>query len=138
VITLLLGFACAGSDEDTAEEAVAAPTVEWLVPGDGDAVTAGEVACSTVINDFTLEDHAKHSEGAPTGYLSVSVDGAEVLTSGVTNFTITLAAGAHDLTATLHYADGDEVLATDAELCDEEAADRACVPVEASVGVTAE
>lgn len=137
MIALLLGLACAGGDADSGH-AAEAPSIEWLVPSDGDPVSAGDVACSTVIDGFTLEDHAKHSAGAPTGYLSVSVDGTEVLTSGVTNFTITLAAGAHDLTATLHYADGDEVLATATELCDEDATDAACVPVAASVGVTAE
>lgn len=135
---LLLAFACTGPDEDAGDEAVAAPSIEWLVPSDGDTVTAGDVACSTIVDGFTLVNVAKHSEGAPTGYLSVTVDGAEVLATSDTNFTVTLAAGAHDLSAGLFYEDGDEVLATDTELCDEDTTDAACAPVAATVSVTAE
>jgi hypothetical protein len=134
----LFALACSGNAEDSGGEAVDAPTIEWLVPSEGDTVTAGDVACSTIVDGFTLEDHAKHNEGAPEGYMSVSVDGAEALAGSETNFTVTLAAGAHDLTAALFYADGDAVIATDTALCDEEADDDACVPVVATVRVTAE
>jgi len=104
----LLFLACTGHPDDTGELAEA-PSLSWLTPADGDTVAAGEVACSVVVDDFTLEDPAKHNEGAPIGYISVSVDGAEVLTTGSTNFTLTLTAGAHDLSAALFYADGDEI-----------------------------
>jgi len=134
---LSLLAACAGPT-DTAEESIAAPTVEWLVPSDGDSVTAGDVPCSVVVSGFTLVDLAKHSEGAPEGYLSVSVDGAEVLATASTNFTLPVEAGAHDLVAQLFYEDGDAVLATDAELCDEDSEDASCAPVAATIALTAE
>ena len=97
-------LACSNTLEDTAAEAV---TLAFLSPTDGETVTAGEVAVSVVVDGFTLEDPAKHSEGAPEGYLAVTVDGAEVLTTGETQFNVTLDAGEHTLGGALFYADGD-------------------------------
>lgn len=136
-LTLAL-LACTDKSDDTGTETVAPPTVTWLAPDDGATVAAGDVACSTVIDAFTLQDPAKHNEGAPIGYVSVSVDGTEVLQAGTTTFTLPLTAGAHDLTAALFYEDGDEVSANADHLCDEEDTDTTCVPVAATISVTAE
>lgn len=103
VLSLLL--ACSGAHDDTGAEE--APTIEFLSPTDGATVPAGDVAVSVVVDDFTLESPAKHNEGAPEGYLSVTVDGAEVLTTAETQFTVTLAAGAHTIGAELRFVDGD-------------------------------
>jgi hypothetical protein len=100
-------------------------------------VSAGDVSCSTIIENFTLDDPAKHNTGAPIGYVSIGVDGTEAMQSGGTTFTLTLAAGAHELSAQLLYADGDEVLASDSALCDEDSTDSACAPVIATINVTA-
>jgi hypothetical protein len=137
MLLLLPLLACTGTEKDSAAD-IAAPSIAWLAPAAGGTVTAGEVACSTVVDDFTLHDPAKHNTGAPVGYIGVSVDGTEALTSGTTTFGLTLAAGAHELTAQLYYADGDEVIATDTLLCDEDSTDAACVPVVATIDVTAE
>lgn len=123
---------------DTAEEAVAPPTLAWLTPSEGDTVSAGDVACSTIIDAFTLEDPAKHNEGAPIGFVAVSVDGQEVLQAGATTFTLTLDAGAHELIAQLFYADGDEVSANADRLCDEDDTDTTCANVAATINVTAQ
>ncbi len=103
---LPLLWACSGEAvDDTAGEA---PTIDFLQPTDGATVAAGDVSVSLVVDDFTLQDPAKHNEGAPEGYVAVSVDGAEVLTTGDTQFTLTLdEVGAHTLTAELRYTDGD-------------------------------
>ncbi len=134
-LTLL---ACSGTSDDTGEETVALPTISWLSPADGDTVAAGDVSCSTVIEAFTLQDPAKHNDGAPIGYVSVSVDDTEVVTTGATTFRLTLDAGAHALMAALFYDDGDAVSANTEGLCDEEDADPACAPVIATISVTAE
>jgi hypothetical protein len=102
--TLLFLLACATEGEETAGEAV---TLSFLAPTDGEAVVAGDVAVSVVVDGFTLQDPAKHNEGAPEGYLSVTVDGAEVLTTGETQFSVNLSVGEHVLGGELFYADGD-------------------------------
>lgn len=128
---ILFALACTGASE----EELAAPTVEWIEPADGDTVTAGDVSCSVVVNDFELVDIvATHNEGTPTGYVEVSVDGVVAVDSAETTFTLTLDAGAHALDAQLFYDDGDAVTASD-RLCDEEEA--GCEPVVASISVTA-
>ena len=134
-LTLL---ACAGKSEDTGGEAVAAPTIAWLSPSDGDTVAAGDVSCSVVVADFTLDDPAKHNGGAPIGYVEVSVDAAVVTQTGGTTFTLTLDGGVHDLTAQLFYADGDEVSATTVRLCDEDDTDTTCEAALTTIRVTAE
>ena len=130
---LFVLIACAGEE---VEEPVAAPTLEWLTPAEGATVAAGSVACSLVVDEFTLEAPAKHNDGAPIGYLSIAVDGVEVLTTGDTAFDLTLEAGAHTLDAALFFADGDAAYANATELCEEGAA--GCEPVAASVSVTVE
>jgi hypothetical protein len=135
VLSLL---ACTSGKDDTGEAAIAAPAISWLTPTDGATVTAGDVDASLVVDEFTLQDPAKHNEGAPEGYIDVAVDGTSAVTTGTTTFTLTLAAGAHDLTAQLFYTDGDEVSATSTALCDEDDTDPACAPVLATISVTAE
>lgn len=135
---LLVLLACADKGHDSGTEEAEAPHLEWLSPADGDTVAAGDVAGSIVVERFTLEDPAKHSEGGAGGYLSIAVDGAEMLQSGSTTFTIPLQAGAVALSATLFYADGDEILATADALCGEDEEDAACQPVTATVNVTVE
>jgi hypothetical protein len=123
---LALLFACTGADPDTADTdlAVDPPSMSFLSPTDGATVPAGDIAVAVVVNAFTLEDPAKHNDGAPEGYLSVSVDGAAVLTTKETNFTLTITdAGAHTIGAELLYADGD-ALEPD--------------PVSAEIGITVE
>jgi hypothetical protein len=106
MLVLSLFLACTGTPDDTA--VAEAPSLTFLSPADGATVAVGEVAVSVIVEDFALEaPAAKHNEGAPAGYLSVSVDGAEVLVTGDTQFTVTLAAGAHTLGAELLYTDGD-------------------------------
>lgn len=133
VLTLL---ACTGKEDDSGA-AVAAPTVTWLSPTDGATVTAGLVSCSIVIDGFALQDPAKHNDGAPAGYIAISVDDAVVLSTGDTTFDLTVGTGPHTLTAQLYYADGDEVSATTTRLCDEEDTDTACAPVVASIAINA-
>lgn len=137
LFTLAL-LACTSSSDDSGKEAVAPPTLSWLSPAEGDTVAAGDVSCSTVVDAFSLQDPAKHNDGAPIGYIQVSVDGTEVLTTGSTTFTLTLAAGAHTLAAALFYDDGDAVSANSERLCEEDDADTTCAPVAASISVTAQ
>lgn len=115
----LLALACTG-DKDSAADTGPQPAVTFLDPLDGGTVTAGDVQLSLIVENFTLTDPAKHNEGTPEGYLSITVDGGEVVQTASTQITITLAAGAHTVGAGLFYADGD---ATGAE---------------AEIGVTAE
>lgn len=126
----LLTLACA-----PAADAVAPPTVTWLAPADGDAVTAGEVAASVIVDAFSLEDPARHNAGTPIGYLRVCVDGAEALTTGATAFTLSLTPGEHVLSASLYYADGDAVKTTPEALCGD--ADTGCAAAEARIAITA-
>jgi hypothetical protein len=134
---LALLTACTGTGKETGEETFPAPTVEWVAPTDGDTVAAGDVACSVAVGNFTLQSPAKHNEGQPEGYLSVSVDGTEALQTAETTFTLTLEGGAHTLAGQLYYVDGDEVTATADRVCDEDDTDAACAPVVASIDVTA-
>lgn len=114
--TLLLA-ACSGTTGDTAD--TEAPTIEILSPAEGDTFTAGaDIAVSVVVDGFTLEAPSKHNDGAPEGYLSVTVDGTEVLTTADIGFTVNIAdAGAHTIGVELLYADGDPLdPAVDAEV----------------------
>lgn len=131
---MLLALMLLACDDEVASPA----TLEWLAPADGDTVPAGDVAGTVVVEGFALEDPAKHNEGTPEGYVAVGVDGDEVLQAGGTQFTLTLTAGAHELSAQLFYADGDEVLSSDTAICEEDSADTACAPVMATIAVTAE
>jgi hypothetical protein len=138
VIALLILNACSGNGNDSTAKVFPAPTVAWLSPANDATVTAGDVACSIVVDEFALKDLAKHSIGQPAGHVSVSVDGKTVMQTSSTTFALTLKAGAHDLGAQLLYADDDEVTATADHVCDEEDTDPACVIVTATVSVTAQ
>ena len=129
---LLLLLAC-GTGE---KEETVAPSLSWLSPSDGESVAIGSLSCALIIESFSLVDPSKHNEGAPIGFVSITVDGNDTLEVGSTTFDLTLEAGAHTLGATLYYADGDAVQAKDGLLCEEEATD--CTPIEAKIAVTAE
>ena len=106
LISLLLS-ACTGTVDDTAD-AAAAPTLSILSPADGEVVTAGDVAVSVIVENFALEAPAKHNEGEAEGYIRVTVDGAEALTTAETQFTVTLnPTPEHTIGAELLVADGD-------------------------------
>jgi hypothetical protein len=126
----LLFPACAEPTDEQAE----APTLQWLSPSDGERVAAGELSCAVILESFSLLDPAKHNDGAPIGYVGITVDAQPVLELGSTTFTLSLGVGAHELGATLYYADGDEVRAKEGALCEEEG----CEPIQARVGVQAE
>lgn len=110
---LLLLLACTGgTDKDTAVEETS--TVTFLDPIDGDTVPAGDIAVSVIVEGFALEAPAKHNEGEPEGYIAVTVDGVEALTTAETQFTVTIAeAGSHTIGAALTYADGDAIGVSD-------------------------
>lgn len=139
ILALLFACTTAATDSaDSAEETVAPPLVDWLSPAEGDTVASGtDLPCSIVVDAFTLQDPAKHNEGAPIGHVRVSVDGTEALQTGGTTFTLNLTPGAHTLEAALFFADGDEVSANADRLCDEDDSDTTCAPVSASISVTA-
>ncbi len=135
VATLFLPLlACAGTATDTS---IPASTLEWLSPSGGETVAAGDVSCSIVIDHFTLWSPAKGNEGEPIGYFAVRVDDAAAIESASTVFSLTIDAGAHDLTAQLYYADGDPVLTADDAVCDA-TSDATCDPVVSTIHVTAE
>jgi hypothetical protein len=101
--------ACSGTVDDTAE-AEAAPTIAFLSPADGEMVVAGDVSVSVIVENFALEAPAKHNEGEAEGYIRVTVDGAEVLTTAETQFIVTLdPTPEHTIGAELLFADGDEL-----------------------------
>lgn len=104
MLIFFAALACA-----TPEAEVEAATLVFLSPETGDEPPVGDLACSVVVENFLLVDPAKHGgEDVSEGYISVRVDGAEVLQSGATTFTVTLdAAGAVVLEAELLYDDGD-------------------------------
>ncbi len=131
---LALLLACAGDEKE--EAALPAPSVEWLVPSDGGTATAGDVSCSLIVENFALESPALHNAGEPIGYLEIALDGVVVLESDETTPTIAVEAGAHTLTATLRYADGDEVLVSEELLCGED--EEGCAPASAEIAFTAE
>jgi hypothetical protein len=104
-------LACTGSADDTAEAET--PTISFLAPEDGATVPAGDIDVSLVVDDFTLEDPAKHNEGQPEGYVELSwTDGttSDEEQTADTNTVISITSpGAWTLTASLYFADGDEV-----------------------------
>ncbi len=103
----LLFLACSGSSKESEEEAPPA-SIQFLVPLEGEQVNAGDASFAVVVENFSLVDPAKHNEGAATGYIQIRLDGADVLQSGSTNFTVTVgSAGAHSIEAELYYEDGD-------------------------------
>jgi hypothetical protein len=103
LVSLVLLSACSGEQE----EAVSA-SVAFVDPVEGDRIEAGTRSVSVLVDGFALASPAKHNEGEPTGYVSVTLDGEEVLQTGSTVFDVTFAeVGAVTLGAELFYADGD-------------------------------
>jgi hypothetical protein len=94
------------SSQDTA--ATEMPTITFLSPTTGDSVTAGDVPFSVIVEHFALVALAKDNEGEPEGYIGVRVDGAEVLQTAETNFSLTLTTeGPVTVEAELFFSDGD-------------------------------
>jgi len=110
---ILLSLACTASDKDSGSE-YPTPVVTILTPSANTEVLAGEpTAVSMVVDGFTLQDPAKHNDGQPVGHLRLTWnDGAETgqVETGSTQVDVTVTTpGETTLTATLLYADGDEV-----------------------------
>jgi hypothetical protein len=145
LVALLLACSTASSTDsadtgDSAEALIPPPTIAWLSPSEGDTVAADTaLPCSVVVDAFTLVDPAKHNEGAPTGYVQVAVDGQVLFQTGSTTFEVTLAGSEapHVLDAALFYDDGDAIAANAERLCGEDDPDTTCLPVSASISVTA-
>lgn len=131
-MTLAWLLACAGSATSLPTPV---PVVAWLAPEDGAELDAGEVAASVYVEDFSLVDLAKHNDGVAMGVLVVAVDGVEVGRFGTTTLALTLAAGEHELIATLVYADGDPVTVAEGARC-AEGDEGGCEPVQDVVSVT--
>ena len=127
LIAPFLFFAC-GGDADTA---VYTPSVTFLAPVADSTVTAGEIAVTLVVDDFTLvppetdsrapaavplplrllvaSAEAHDEEGIPSGYCALALDDVAVSNLSETQGTVTVAAGAHTLSCALMFADGDEL-----------------------------
>ncbi|MDP2313441.1 MAG: hypothetical protein Q8P41_11085 [Pseudomonadota bacterium] len=106
MIALSLLLACSGDKSD--DTGAAAPSIEILHPTADDSLAIGPFSVTVLVEDFALEAPAKHNEGEPEGYISVSLDGVEVLTTAETTFSVsTDAAGTYTLAVELRYADGD-------------------------------
>ena len=103
----LLFLACTSGSKDSEAEGPAA-SIQFLVPLEGEQVDVGDAAFAAVVENFSLVDPAKHNEGTATGYIQVRLDGADVLQTGSTNFTVSIgSAGDHTVEAELYYEDGD-------------------------------
>jgi hypothetical protein len=101
---LTLALACSEAADDSGGSA----SVTFVDPLDGDSVPVGTLQASVIVEGFLLQDPSKHNEGAPEGYLSISVDGTEVLQTSSTVFEVQLdAVGSATLGAELRYTDGD-------------------------------
>jgi hypothetical protein len=107
---LLFFLACDSGDDSVPLET---PAVSFLEPADGATVPVGDLQLSIVVEHFALHDPAKHNEGEPEGFVRVGwTDGtaSDELDTGSTTPTIQLPnAGSWTLTASLYYADGDEI-----------------------------
>jgi hypothetical protein len=133
---LLFIFACNG-DKDDSSAVLEPPTIAWLTPKDGGAVTAGNVEAAIIVDRFLLADPAKHNDGAPTGYVEISLDGTKLKDVGATTFSLSIPKGPHELTAKLYYEDGDAVTATADRVCSEDDTDPDCAEVASTISVTA-
>lgn len=104
---ILFLFACDPAT-DTADSADIDPTITILSPTGDEPVAAGAVDFSVIVENFTLVD-PKHSDEGETasGYIGVSVDGAEVDKVALTQFSVALEAGNHEVAVELFYDDGD-------------------------------
>ena len=125
---LPLFLVACGSEDPSLEPA----QVTILVPTDGGTVAAGDVPVSLVVDHFTLvtpetahvkpvlapwplralvaEARAHNEEGVPEGFVHLVLDGTSEQDISRTQASFaSVAAGAHTLSATLRYADGDEL-----------------------------
>ncbi len=111
----------------TKDEVAETPILEISSPAQGATVAAGDVDFSVVVEHFELvtpevarvvpfdptawlpiASAYAHGDGASQGWLSVSLDGSEVMTLGETQGTLSaVAAGAHELSIELTHEDGD-------------------------------
>lgn len=128
-MALFLVFLLACTKE---EEVTYNPTVSFLSPAEDASVAAGDVSVSIVVDDFVLTGpadearvayppsvplwllvntaEAHNEEGMPAGYAELALDGVVVAQLSETQDTLpAVAAGEHDLTATLFFADGDDI-----------------------------
>lgn len=128
-IPLLFTFACKDAADDSALEP---PELSFLSPEADSIVEAGDVAVSLVVEHFVLVEPvasrdsradrafgalfdalippaaAHNEEGTPEGFISLSLDGSEVMSTGSTQATVSVTdAGEHTLEAELFYTDGD-------------------------------
>lgn len=95
---------------DSADGALASPSVSILSPAGDEPVAAGSVAFSAVVDNFNLVAPKHGAEGeVASGFIAVSVDGAEVDRLALTQFHVELEAGAREVELALFYDDGDPV-----------------------------
>lgn len=112
---LFLALACPSDGADTA--ALPDATIGFLSPEAGATVLAGDIDFSVIVENFLLSDPAKHGDedATPTGYIGVRVNGTEVLQSGETQFSLSLATlGAVTIEAELFHGDDGDSLDTPA------------------------
>ncbi len=134
----LLSFvllACTTSTDtaDTADTAAAEVTVSWVSPQEADDVGTS-VNASITTTEFSFIDLAKHSEQA-AGFVRITADGTALGDFDTPTFVLDgLTAGDVILGAQLYYDDGDEILAKDGVLCEED--DATCAAVTAEVNIT--
>lgn len=109
-MTFFIALVACATPDDSAIDADA--TIVFLSPEEGAAVAIGDVDFSVVVENFTLVDLAKHTEGeSAEGYIGVSVDGVESLQTSATQFALTLdVAGEVKVEAELFYGDDGDPL----------------------------
>jgi len=106
-------------------EEIEPATLSFLTPADGEAVAAGDVDVSLVVENFALvAPTAKrgirflgfyptawaHNDDLPQGTISLVLDGGAATSLTATTTTLAgLAAGSHTLSAELLYEDGDSL-----------------------------
>lgn len=105
LLTLALLLACSGDEPD--DTGAAGPSIEIVHPKLDDSLAIGPFSVTVLVENFDLRAPAKHEEGEPEGYVSVSLDGVEVLTTAETTFAVsTEAADTYTLAVELRHADG--------------------------------
>lgn len=107
----------------TTEAPAGAPSLLFLAPTDGAEVAAGDVDVSLLVEDFTLTTATAraprvswspipaawaHSEGAPSGFVRLVLDGGAPIDVTTAQTTLPdVAEGDHELVGELRYSDGD-------------------------------